>query len=347
MFRPCRCPVTTRACEPMRALLACAALSVMLACQEASERDAADGGALWHTPEVHYPTQDSDAPFLLSQTGLYRDIATKQLAPDLLEYEPRYELWSDDAEKSRWLRLPKHSQIDSSDMDHWSFPIGTMLFKEFRAQDGRRLETRLVARTGPGPDDYFMGAFAWREREDDAVYVRMGARDVRETDHDIPSADRCSTCHNGEPGRVLGYSAIQQPGAAAPLSDALPEPAVLTDDLTQRALGYLHANCGNCHNERGTSRPDTNVILRLSIHERSLEDSALYRTNIGVTLDSWMRKGFALRIDPGHPNESAILVRMKSRAKADAMPPFASKHVDDTGVALIAQWIASLGADLR
>ena len=38
---------------------------------------------------------------------------------------PRYPLWSDGAEKQRYLSLPPGTQIDTSNMDDWKFPVGT------------------------------------------------------------------------------------------------------------------------------------------------------------------------------------------------------------------------------
>jgi hypothetical protein len=122
--------------------------------------DAGHDAGMWHPPEVTLPAADSGVELWLSEVGLYQDIATKKIAPDLIAFEPRFKLWSDGADKERWLRLPPGEQIDTSDLDHWQFPIGTMLFKQF-AQSGKRLETRLIMRTGPAPEDYWMGAFRW------------------------------------------------------------------------------------------------------------------------------------------------------------------------------------------
>jgi hypothetical protein len=303
---------------------------------------AADGGEAWSAPIVQYPDAKSSETFLLSQTGLYRDIAAKELAPDLIEFEPSYKLWSDGADKTRWLRLPPGTKIDTSDMDHWVFPVGTMLFKEFRLE-GKLLETRLVARLGPEPDDYFMGAFRWYDDESDAVFVRDGENNVRETDHDIPKVQNCFTCHNGDRGRVLGYSAVQQPAVKAPLSDPPVEPYVVPgDEVAREALGYLHANCGNCHNPSGTSRSDTDLTLRLEVSEHAVEDTGIYQSAVQGVLDRWLHKGFDVRIAPGDPDLSAVLARMKLRTKEDAMPPFASERVDTDGVELVRKWIESL-----
>lgn len=308
---------------------------------------AADGGGTsshvsWVPPVVKYPDAKSTRTFLLSETGLYKNIDAKELAPDLIAYEPEYKLWSDGAEKRRWLRLPPNTAIDTSDMDHWRFPVGTMLFKEF-SSEGKRIETRVLARLGPDPDDYFMGAFVWNDDESDAEFTRDGEENVRGTEHDVPETKRCFTCHNGEPGRVLGYSAVQQPAAEAPLGDSPEVPYTIPgDDTARRALGYLHANCGNCHNPTGTSRTDTNLTLRLEVDEHTVEDTAIYASAVGTELDHWLHRGYAARIAPGEPEQSAVLARMASRDKDVMMPPFATEVVDEAGVALVRQWIAAL-----
>src|SRR4051794_17608051 len=67
----------------------------------------------------------------LSQHGVYADLSTRKPARSALEYEPQYPLFSDFADKRRWLLLPSDTQVDTSDMDHWRFPLGTKVVKEF------------------------------------------------------------------------------------------------------------------------------------------------------------------------------------------------------------------------
>src|SRR5688572_24193543 len=95
---------------------------------------------------------DSDAgPRRLSQTALYRDIADKEVSSSAQEFQPRYVLWSDGADKRRWIRLPAGKSIDTSDLDHWKFPVGTQFYKEFSA-GGKRLETRLIEKVADTGD---------------------------------------------------------------------------------------------------------------------------------------------------------------------------------------------------
>jgi len=311
---------------------------------DAAAGDAATGrDAGYAPPEVTPPEPDAGTEFWLSETGLYVDIATKQLAPDLVEFEPVHALWSDAADKARWLRLPKGTRIDSSEPDHWQFPVGSMLFKQF-ARDGKRLETRLIMRTGEGPHDYFMGAFAWNDDESDALYVEEGAANVRDTDHDVPARSKCLVCHDGEPGRVLGFSAVQQPAVDAALLSEAPPAAFTTpgDAVTARALGYLHANCGHCHNENGSSWPDTDMDLRLRVTDRAPGDTAAYRSTVGVPMQYFDDSALELRVAPGDAAQSGVHYRMSMRGPKTQMPPIATEHVDDTGLEAVRAWIEQL-----
>jgi hypothetical protein len=178
-----------------------------------------------------------------------------------------------------------------------------------------------------------MGAFVWLDDGSDAVYAPDGQDDIRGTDHDAPSAIRCWSCHVGEPGRVLGYSAIQQ-DLGAP-----------GDATTAAALGYLHANCGHCHSDTGIARPDTDQNLRLSVAETDPTATALYLSTVGQPLDHYHDDAATLRVAPGDPDASGILIRMRARDSSRQMPPIATEQVDDAGVELVRAWIASLPLD--
>ena len=304
--------------------------------------DDAAAEAGYEPPAVELPDPESGAEFWLSQTGLYVDIERKELAPDLEAFEPAYPLWSDGADKQRWLRLPRGARIDSADMDHWRFPVGTMFWKEF-GRDGRRLETRLIARTGEGKDDLWMGAFVWLDDESDARFVPDGEKNVLGTEHDVPTVKNCGTCHNGEPGRILGYSAVQQRDVEAERFTVPPVAfEVPGDEVAQRALGYLHANCAHCHNPGGSARPDTDMNLRLALSDARPEDTATYRSTIDEALQYFESGPFELRVAPGAPDQSGLLFRMTERGPKTQMPPLATEQVDDDGIAAVRAWIEAL-----
>jgi hypothetical protein len=324
-----------------------AALHFLGAAQTGPATDLTDAAAIepYVPPRVTYPSARPTRPFMLSEVGLYRDTASKTLAPDLIFYEPTYSLWSDGASKQRYLRLPAEAHIDNTDADHWQLPVGAVLFKEFRS-GVRLLETRVLARTGTGPRDYFFGAFVWRDDGSDAELSWDGASDVGESTHDVPSVTQCGTCHNGEPGRVLGMSAVQTPTAAgARLLLPIDAPYQVPGDHVQaRALGYLHANCGHCHNPQGSARPDTDLALRLSVQQRTVEQTSAYLSSVGVALQSFQGKSLDLRIAAGEPERSGLFFRMRERGPRTQMPPIATEQADAEGLAAIADFIVMLAA---
>jgi hypothetical protein len=305
-------------------------------------------------------------PARLSQTGLYADIHSRRLNPEVWPFSPAVELWSDGAEKTRWLWLPPGGTIDARDMDHWQFPVGTRAWKEFR-RHGRVLETRYIERVGPGPADYRMAAFVWNEAGTEALLREQGEANVQGTDHDVPPARACSACHGGEPGRLLGFSAIQLRGAALDrlVRERRIQPAPSLPDFRAApealaALGYLHANCGHCHSDTGLAFRETDLILRRRVDETTAERTDIYRTTLGVELtrpsgpngpggsshpsgsSDPSRKGSPLRIAAGFPGRSGLLSRVRATDPAERMPPLGTEHVDANGSLHLERWIAGL-----
>ena len=146
-------------------------------------------------------------PRHLSQTGLFDAAQPGRVAAGVTEYEPSFALWSDGADKRRWLALPPGARIDSSDLDAWSFPVGTKFWKEF-ARNGRRIETRLLVKRGPGERDWAGAAYVWDSDQRDADLTPDGVKDAGGSGHDVPSAAECAGCHGGRRSYVLGFSGM-------------------------------------------------------------------------------------------------------------------------------------------
>ena len=272
----------------------------------------------------------------LSAEGLYSDLARKDVVPDARELTPAYPLWSDGAVKRRWMIVPAGTELDTTDMDHWQLPIGGKLFKEF-VVGGRRVETRMIERQGA--DEFRFAPFVWLPDESDAALAVAGARNVNDSGYDVPSSEECVMCHRGEPGRMLGVSAVQ---LAAQLEELplsrVPERPV---SIREPALGVLHGNCGHCHNPLGTA-PMQTLRVSLADAEVATEETATYRTTVGRRLEYWTEHGFEMRVAPGEPEASAILYRLSQRGTAEQMPPIGTDQVDEEGRAIVRRWIASL-----
>ena len=306
-------------------------------------------GRYWVCDEVEPGT--IQLPERLSETGLYANISTAELAPGVLPFTPRFPLWSDGSDKQRWIWLPEGQQIDSSNLDDWVFPEGTKVWKQFSV-GGERIETRLLQKSGPRDGDWRQVAYVWDSKEVEARAAPLGEVDAHHTEHDVPAAGECAACHAGRRSVVLGFSAIQLAGPAAAgelnLDGVLqrgwlshpPErdPVIPGNAVEVAALGYLHANCSHCHNqtrpERGGARcfaPKGDADFTLAVGElTSTASTSTYRTAVGKS------------VKRGDPEGSKLHQLMNSRGMFRQMPPLATEQVDVSAVVAIRSWIEGL-----
>lgn len=281
-----------------------------------------------------------DARALLSATGLYADLTRDVLADGVVPFTPAAALWSDSADKRRWIALPPGTEIDTRNMDGWVFPVGTKLWKEFSLH-GQRLETRLLEKTADAR--WEMVAYQWRTDGSDAEAVPEGVKNAAGTRHDIPSTKTCKRCHDGVADVVIGFSAVllDHEGEGATLaslvadglvSDAPSGPLTVPGSDSQRAtLLYLHANCGNCHNDRTFISNVTDVDYFLNVATLGSVDT----TNARRTLLRDLRKSGAVA-------QTDAYRRMSARGIQGQMPPIASELADEEGVALLEGWLEEL-----
>ena len=197
---------------------------------------------------VKAPPQVETKPFprKLSETGLFA--STKDLIPaaGLIPYSVNAPLWSDGAEKDRFIALPGDTKIgfdkviyphgpEYSDVG-WRFPDGTVLVKTFslemeagQASSSKRLETRLLQyRKMPGNDDeygaqYWYGyTYVWNDDQTDAELLAAEGLDRKLTIKDaaapggqreqvwrFPSRAECTLCHTMASKYVLGVTTLQ------------------------------------------------------------------------------------------------------------------------------------------
>ena len=332
----------------------------------ASDAGASDAGDERNVPRSDARVNDAKSssgllvtgPALLSETGLYSDFANRSIAPGIIEFAPRFPSWSDGATKRRWIRIPQGQTIDTSDMNQWSFPIGTKLWQEFTF--GKIVETRFLWKQGDDWANWWMAADVWRQDGSDADYVEQGKVDVLGTGHDAPSQLTCVLCHDGVRDVVIGFSALQlsapQDSQLAVFSSMgwLSKPATREWEppgtgVTRDALVDLHAECGNCHVE--TSKlymKQTQLVLRLRLGDATPQDTGAYAA-IGMKVKHQSPYYGDDAIVPGRPELSQVLIRMSLRDNGQwQMPPWDTKKIEVSDVKHVADWIASLppGADL-
>lgn len=315
-----------------------------------------DDAATRHSPDAGADTiveSPPKVPGTLAETGLYADFAARTLVDGVIPFEVRYPLWSDGAEKSRWLWVPPGQQIDTADMDHWRYPTGTKAWKEFR-RDGVLVETRYLEKSGEPPIGWKFVAYIWSADGKSAVAAPAGITDALGTPHDVPSQEQCEQCHSGTRDVLIGVNAIQLSresgkSALATLSEKglLSKPpgkefTVPGTGTVQDALGYLHGNCGYCHSDTGRWAKEREIRLRVRVGDTTPESTATYLTTINVKMHHGDMKGTPYTaVVPGDPVASHVYDRMIKR-DFWAMPPVGSEVVDPNGTAVVRAWIASL-----
>ena len=312
----------------------------------------------------------------LSCAGLYADFATKRLDAALRAYKPALELWSDGAEKQRFVFLPPGTTIDTSDMDEWVFPVGTRVWKEFKV-DQKRVETRLYEKAPSG--SWLHASFRWAADESDAVRVDDGATIPRGgpdvPPYEIPTANQCNDCHGGRKDRVLGFEAVSLglPGAegltlatlvaegrlsAPPATTALAFPED-GSGAAAAALGWMHVNCGPCHNRSSKASGENSRVYTLARASQLDPDAGVpvpsldaYASTVGRASTFEIPDGggatFSI-IKPGDPSASVVSYLSGRRVgpmgkpnPKEQMPPIVTRLVDTKGHALLDTWISAL-----
>ncbi len=341
--------------RPRGALLA-ASLTVLACSTEASDggvKAQDDGGPNDAIAESEGSTDGATftGPTKLSETGLYANILTRSPAEGVRAYDVRYPLWADGATKNRFFYLPAGQKIDTSSMDVWKFPIGTKAWKEF-AQSGKVVETRMLWKQADGAKGWFKVAYLWNENGTDAIAVPDGAKNALGTTHDVPAVGDCEECHNGAGDVLIGVSAIQLSkelggGYLSKLigDGVLSDPpaaefSVPGDGIVEDAIGYLHGNCGQCHNDQSFLADKRPLRLKLLTSAATPEETSVYKTAINASADHLLG-GTSLIVVPGKPEESQLYYRIGVR-DLDQMPPLATEQVDSNAHTMIGNWILGL-----
>lgn len=276
--------------------------------------------------------QAAPLPATLDATGLRE--------PGVVAFAPQHPLWTDGAAKRRWISLPAGTAIDAADPDAWTFPPGTRLWKEFGFE--RPVETRFIERLADGSWRY--ATYIWNAEGTEATLApAAGARGLAVAGapggrYSVPSRNDCLACHEGAPVPVLGFSAVQLgPDLRAferrGMVKNLPPALAASPPQLAPALGYLHGNCGHCHNEAGAV-----AGIDLVLAQRAADPAASARR----TKQSLFGRESRFRPAGSDPTqrESVLALRMRSSNPYQRMPPLGVAVADREGIALVEQWIS-------
>jgi len=312
----------------------------------------------------------------LAAYHLFTDADARTPSAGVTPYALNTPLFSDYAEKSRFLYLPPGTKARYRPTGPLDLPVGATLIKTFAypadfrrpAEKVRMLETRLLIHRRSG---WVALAYVWNAEQTEARLKRAGTRidvsfldakgQARQVDYHVPNANQCKECHslsgriapigpkarnlNGDfayaegPENQLAHWTRTGKLVGAPTPDKAPRTARWDDPsepIEARGRAYLDGNCGHCHNPRGMA---SNSGLFLD-----LEEARGAKIGIGKRPVAAGKGSGDLEVDlvPGHPDASIIAYRMASTDPGVMMPELGRSIVHEEGLALVRDYIASM-----
>lgn len=296
-------------------------------------------------------------------------------AKGVLPYQLASSLFTDYALKNRFVWMPSGKKaLYDGDGKSLDFPVGSVLIKNFYydgvqpANNTRIIETRLMIKKREG---WIFAEYVWNDEQTEAVLDMNGSNtdiswknehgEMLQTNYRIPSETECLTCHKeseipvpiGTKPQNLNNNLTYTDGSFNQLqkwikvgyleSAGLPAVIESTVDyrdeskpLGLRVRSYLDISCGHCHQE--ASHCDYRPI-RLAFSET--DDL----TNMGVCVapDEQIDGNLKYIIMPQRPDASVMYYRMNTTDVSTRMPLLGRNIVHIEGVALMKEWINSLG----
>lgn len=324
---------------------------------------------------------NKDFPTKLSETGLFTDVKSHRFAAGVVPYAPAAPFWSDGAIKIRAIGVPGTESVDTKS-ERWEAPDGSVTIKSFQLemQSGepasrKYIETRIMVRQQKEWTGY---TYLWNDEQTDATLVDKNGLDkpyrvidksnpqgFRDQVWHYPSRTECMVCHSRAANFVLGFSPLQldsdfnygegrtdnqlralyhigllknEKGYERRKPDAphLVDPNDKQQPLEARARSYFYTNCASCHVDAGGGNSLMNMDFKAKGHELRM---------IGVKpIHVFPEKVDARLIDPGHPENSVVYLRVNRRGTGQ-MPPLGSNVVDQKSVELLKEWIEKLTAE--
>ena len=314
----------------------------------------------------------------LSEYGFFKGNMAEQLPVEgIVPYSLNTPLFSDYAEKLRFLKIPEGKTVNYNPDEVLEFPVGTTIIKTFYYPNdfrdlskGRRLmETRLLIHEQIG---WKALEYVWNDEQTEAVLEVAGdTKEVsyvysdgkkRTQQYSMPNLNQCKGCHNrSEVMTPIGPSArqlngdfayengtenqlihLQKLGLLKDMPDLknCPELAVWNNPKTGTLEERSRAWLDiNCAHCHNPKGPAMTSGLNLSIHENNATALGFNKTPVAAGRGSGNRDYDIVR---GNPDKSIIIYRMESTDPGIMMPEVGRKTTHNEGVALVREWIRSL-----
>lgn len=304
------------------------------------------------------------------------NLANLKPTAGVIPYSVNTPLFSNYAEKLRFIKLPANTAARYNDSTAFDLPIGTILIKNFyflndfrRPEKGRKiLETRLLVHQETGWEAW---PYRWNTEQTEAYYdpaaesqtisyVNQSGKKVS-VQYAIPNKNQCKGCHSkGLKMEPIGVNARQLNGNYTygdgqvsnqleywklyQLIENLPSTIAAVPKLpiwNDPATGSLNARArayldANCGHCHSRTGPANTSGLFLDYHEK---DPAHLGVNKSPVAAGRGAGNLLFDIVPGQPHQSILVYRMKTNDPAIAMPEIGREQVHVEGVALIEEWI--------
>lgn len=294
---------------------------------------------------------DAGLPRTLEAYGFFIDAVAQIPTIGVTPYRLNTPLYSDGAEKLRFVYVPQGKQVVTDGEGLLQFPVGSALIKTFAFGEGENrklIETRVLLHRADG---WVALPYRWNEEQTEAKLAVAGARLTvanavgEEISYRIPNKNQCKDCHGldgavtpiGPKARNLSKEWLSEMGLTATGADTMPRWEDRdTADVSKAARAYFDVNCAHCHRPGAAA---SNSGLDLRWEQDSPVKLGILKRPVAAGRGSG---GHDFDIDPGHPERSIIVHRMGSIDPGVAMPELGKSTVDEEGLAVIKRWIAQL-----
>jgi uncharacterized repeat protein (TIGR03806 family) len=314
----------------------------------------------------------------LSEYNLFKGTIA-ELTPNgtLLPYELITPLFSDYAEKARFVYMPKDKQATYTEDGVLDLPVGAVLVKNFYypndfrdpAKGRRIIETRLLIHRESGWD---AETYVWNKEQTDANREIAGSqfpvsfinKDGKKFDinYAVPNKNQCGGCHelsgkitpigpkarnlnkdyayaDGKKNQLVKWQDVGYLTGLKPI-DKVPHVAKWDDP----SAGTLDDRARgwldvNCAHCHNPKGPAKNSGLDLSYTQHDLTAIGVKKYPVAAG-DGAGDKEFD--IDPGNPDNSILLYRLQSTESEVMMPELGRSVVHTESVDLIRQWIIAM-----
>jgi len=331
---------------------------------------------------VNMDAADEACDYLSSHRFFTGRAALQQPNQGVVPYDINTELFTDYANKHRFVWLPPGTAAPYDPRRPFEFPLGTVLIKTFayprnqtdpsRGED--MLETRLLVHTAEG---WVGRPYVWNADNTDAQLKQIGATlDVAgiQADgefgmfkHIVPNANQCKGCHrafddltspigpnarnlnkdypyaDGAANQLTRWAALGiLAGAPADPRDA-PQAAVFDEPESGSVAERARSYLDvNCAHCHNPTGPARTSGLFLEFDETNPTRLGLCKQPVAAGRGTGGRSHV---VDPGSPDSSILTFRVESDDPEIMMPELGRTRAHAEGLVLIEQWIADMDGE--